>query len=401
MANRIKTSKVGIRYREHPSRKHGAVPDKYYTIIYKMDGRTIEESLGWSSQGWTLKKADEVFQELKQNRTKGTGPRTLREKRKLQERDTARQKAEGLTVSDFWESDYIFNLKKRMKKQSWQKETGHFTNRIKPAIGAIALKAITTEDIDRIIEKMQIDGLAARTQQYLIGTIFRMWKHASNRKLVKAGDNPATGIKLKRINNTRTRILTPDELKQILEFLKLYEPSAYDITLFCAFTGCRFSEASNLKYEYLDFSRETALFPETKNKDRREVFLIPALIDMLKLRGPKLAGKFVFTKKDGTPYREPPGPFRTAVKNLELNINRGPRDRVTFHTLRHTAATLAARRGTPVKDMQILFGWKTPSMVFRYVKGDEDTQKRAMAGLAQSLNTKSAEVIPIKKKHNT
>ena len=57
-------------------------------------------------------------------------------------------------------------------------------------------------------------------------------------------------------------------------------------------------------------------------------------------------------------------------------------DKVSFHSLRHTAATLAARRGTPVKDLQILFGWRTPSMVFRYAKGDEDAQRRAMSGIA-------------------
>ena len=58
------------------------------------------------------------------------------------------------------------------------------------------------------------------------------------------------------------------------------------------------------------------------------------------------------------------------------------------------AATHATRRGTPVKDMQTIFGWKTPSMVFRYAKGSEDVQRRAMKGLASSFMDEKAKVLP-------
>jgi hypothetical protein len=29
---------------------HGGVPDRYYCIFYKLDGKMIEEALGWASQ---------------------------------------------------------------------------------------------------------------------------------------------------------------------------------------------------------------------------------------------------------------------------------------------------------------------------------------------------------------
>ncbi|WP_081458459.1 tyrosine-type recombinase/integrase [Solidesulfovibrio fructosivorans] len=56
-------------------------------------------------------------------------------------------------------------------------------------------------------------------------------------------------------------------------------------------------------------------------------------------------------------------------------------NKATFHNLRHSAATSAARRGVPVKDMQTIFGWKTPSMVSRYAKGSEDMQRRVIKGV--------------------
>jgi integrase len=163
-------------------------------------------------------------------------------------------------------------------------------------------------------------------------------------------------------------------------------------------TGCRFSEAARLSWEHVDLTRRVALFPETKNRDPREVYLADPLFEMLERRGPGATGELVFVGASGRPYTQPPRLFRTVVEELGLNQGRSNRDRVCFHTLRHTAATLAARRGTPVKDLQLVFGWRTPSMVFRYSKGSEAIQKQALEGVAQTLVGESARVIPLRKR---
>jgi integrase len=254
---------------------------------------------------------------------------------------------------------------------------------------------VTPEDIERIKDRMKAEGLTPRTQQYAIGTFFRIWKHAAKRKLVKAGDNPAISVQVERVNNTRLRIVTPKELKDILNYLTVNDPAAYAIVMFCAYTGCRFSEAAALTYEYVDLNRASAIFYQTKNKDSREIYFSSEIVALLQRKGNGATGQHVFTKKDGTPYKEPPSAFSTAVKRLGLNKDRGARDLLTLHSLRHTAASLAARRGVPVKDMQIMFGWKTPSMVFRYAKGNEDLQREAMKGLAHSLSGEVGKIVPI------
>ena len=48
-----------------------------------------------------------------------------------------------------------------------------------------------------------------------------------------------------------------------------------------------------------------------------------------------------------------------------------------------------------MKDLQLIFGWKTPSMVFRYVKGDKEAQRQAMKGLAQTLSLEDEKIVPI------
>jgi len=56
MDNWIKVER-GIRYREHPTRKHGVPkrPDRYYVIRLAVDGLMRQEALGWESGGlpWT------------------------------------------------------------------------------------------------------------------------------------------------------------------------------------------------------------------------------------------------------------------------------------------------------------------------------------------------------------
>ena len=53
----IGTKYPGIRYYEHPTRKHGIKRDRYYAIRYQKDGKRVEEGLGFTSEGWTLQKA--------------------------------------------------------------------------------------------------------------------------------------------------------------------------------------------------------------------------------------------------------------------------------------------------------------------------------------------------------
>lgn len=406
----IKSKFQGVRYREHAVRKHGLLPDRYYTIFYKLNGKMVQEALGWASESWeeevngekkrvnwTEKRAAAVLAELQKNQSLGTGPRTLREKRALKEKAQAILKAESLTLAEFWDQDYQHVLKARIKPTSWKKEVSHFKNRIRPAMGGKALTSITSVDVERMVDQMRTDELTPRTQQYAVGTFFRIWKHAAKRKLVKIGDNPATAVPVKQVNNTRLRILSPEELKNILQYLAASDPAAYDITLFCAYTGCRFSEAARLKWEHVDLDRNIALFTDTKNRDSREVHLESELTALLKRRIPGRTGETVFTKQDGFPLNEPPSAFKTAVDKLGLNKDRGPRDRITFHSLRHTAATFAARNHTDVKDMQLIFGWKTPSMVFRYVKGNESARRHAMKGLARTLSGEESKIVPIEK----
>jgi hypothetical protein len=50
MSKWIKSKFPGVRFREHPNRKHGITAEKYYTITYKLDGKTKTGSCRLASE---------------------------------------------------------------------------------------------------------------------------------------------------------------------------------------------------------------------------------------------------------------------------------------------------------------------------------------------------------------
>ena len=94
------TKHEGVRYREHPTRKHGVKPDQYFAIRFRVAGTRREEARGWASQGWTAAKAAQTLAKLQEAARTGEGATSLAEKRKLAE---DKRKAEA-------DKDYIDGL---------------------------------------------------------------------------------------------------------------------------------------------------------------------------------------------------------------------------------------------------------------------------------------------------
>src|SRR5690242_12712977 len=100
----------GIRARDHATRKHGVRRDRYFTLRFTVDGRQVEEALGWASDGWTLERAQEELGKLRTAKRTGEGHATLRERAEAQreakdrarEAEDRRQRAER-SVADLWD----------------------------------------------------------------------------------------------------------------------------------------------------------------------------------------------------------------------------------------------------------------------------------------------------------
>ncbi len=165
------TQYPGVRFREHTTRKHGVKKDRYYFIRYRLHGRAKEEALGWASNGWTAEKAATRLLEIKEAiRIGSSGPVTLAEKRTAAREDRLRLEQETLTLSEFFNKNYLTHPD-NVSKASIKREKGLFKKWIEPIMGHKRLIDISTFDCERLKSHMQNNEKAPRTIHYGLALI--------------------------------------------------------------------------------------------------------------------------------------------------------------------------------------------------------------------------------------
>jgi integrase len=402
-----KTDFKGVRYRKHPTRKHGVKFDQYFVITYKLDGATKSEAIGWASEGHTASEAFDRLNELKKNQKSGQGPRTIAETRREAELHREKKEKERLaaeqrdkTLDQYW--PVYYNAAKNSKKESsYKKEESHYRIWLSPLFGHIPLNKIKLDQWGLLTDALVKAEKSKRTQEYVTGTLRRILKHAYTRDIID--EAPPTGKTIGVTgpggSNRRMRIIRPDQAEAILSKLEETDSAAWRITRFAFLTGCRASEAFNLRWRDVDLITGELTFPKTKNKDPRTLTVSDALRQLFNEIPEGNPQDRVFISLKGFPYREAPSAFRTVVDDLKLNEGRAPLDKISFHSIRHTAATQLAKQ-LNIRELMDVMGWRTVLMATRYVKGDEEKMSYALAGLEQALKPQEGKILPFNKSAN-
>ncbi len=398
----IKTKFLGVRYREHKTRKHGIKFDRCYSIRYKLDGKDKEEVVGWASQGITPEIASQRLSELRDNARLGTGDKTLEEKRKrLQKEEEAKAKAEKLaaqtniTLSEYWKTVYLPYAISAKKKETVRPERNQMDKYILPLLGESEINLIDMNKWDSLASLIQKEeyALSSRTKEYIIGTLRRVLTHAQDRGYnVFIPKTKQLGIK-KTHDNRRQRVITGEESAKILARLQELDIATYNLVKFAMNTGCRLSEATHLRWAQINFENKTGQFINTKNKENRLFYLSDGLYDLLLSIKQDDTNGYVFLKSNGKPFfkvedeTETPHFFKRTIKELGLNEGRDKLDRISFHSIRHTVATNLAKI-LDVRSLMDVMGWKVVAMAARYIHTQEDTKRNAANALADLWNEK-------------
>lgn len=178
----------------------------------------------------------------------------------------------------------------------------------------------------------------------------------------------------------RVDYLTPDEAEILLGFLT---PALRCLVIFMLGTGCRISEALNLRWQDVSSKNSRVTFWDTKMGYARGVDLQERVRREMPSRS-KDKQAFVFLNKEGQPWRDydavnlalkracstrlPTGRLRTKdEREWESMGETLPRFRpVHCHLFRHTWATWAY---AVTRDLTVLMsqgGWRSATMVMRY-----------------------------------
>ena len=398
-SRKIKTQYPGVRYYEHSSRKlRSGQLDRYYSIRFSLDGRVVEECLGWASEGWNPEKAHAVLAGLKNAARTGDGPRTLAEVRAKSEAARqaeaaadARAKADGLTLAEFFDRHYLPRAQK--DKSSWKHDLRRFKSKVEPALGALPLKAVTKAHVQEFIDELAGSGLAPATVRHYQAIIRRAFNLATQTMVegeaAFSGLNPTAGLRAPEVRNARVRFLSGAEAERLIqESAASRQPDLQDAVILSLNTGLRLGEIAHLSWPDINFSGGfITVRDEASRKPGGTVPMNPAVLEMLKKRRQldKSVGS-VFQAESPDHFRDNISvAFRGLVERLGFNegLKRDDRQRrIVFHTLRHTFASWLACAGVDIYRIKTLMRHKTMAMTMRYAHLIPDATRDAVHSLA-------------------
>ncbi|MBU4449598.1 MAG: site-specific integrase [Proteobacteria bacterium] len=393
----IKTNFPGVRYREHPTRKNGVKRDQYFTIRYKLAGKDKEEGLGWASQKWTAVKAYERLTELKENRKTGEGPQTLAEKREISgKRKDAEKTAqdlaekENVTFGAFMTETYLPQCKLDKKERTHIIEEMLYRIHLADTIGALPFPKISAFHLERIKKDMADGKKSDRTIQYVLQLTRQAFNTA--RKLgIYAGESPTKGVKWPKLDNMKLRYLSITEAETLLAALAAKSKSLHDAALLSLHCGLRFGEIAKLTWACVNWDAGSMAILDAKTGSRTAYLTAPARA-MLKSRKQGEPDELIFPKRTKTTEGGMAQASKSFARVVEtLGLNRGVTDRkqkVTFHTLRHTFATHLYESTHDLYLTQRSLGHATSTMTARYAKMSESRLREGAAALEKVFATK-------------
>ena len=363
-----KTKSRGVRFREHPTRKHGVRKDRYFAIYYRIDGKQKEEGLGWASDNWTEEKAVGVLAKIKEAIRTGQGAVSLREKRETSRKERARLEKDRMILSDYFDNSYLPVAKINKKPSSVKAEIIIFNKWIRPNLGKMAFKNITALNIERLKKTMLKAGKSPRTIEYTLAVVRQVWNMA-RRDGITDRECPVKQVKKVRFDNRRLRFLTHQEAETLLDALRAKSRQTYEIALLSLHCGLRFGEIASLTWQDVDLGQGLLTLRDTKNARSRVAFMTEGVRTMLtgKLNRSQRGVSLVFTDNRGKRLAAVSKTFMRTVD--ELGLNNGVTDRrqkVVFHTLRHSFASWLVQEGENLFTVKELLGHRTIAMTQRY-----------------------------------
>jgi integrase len=398
------TKYKGVRYREHPTRKHGLKKDCYFSIRYQRGGKRIEEGLGWTSevdpsdgQNWTEAKAALVLERLKGAARQGTteAPTRLSEQREIeQKRREAETKAleeqqrrlqqEGETLADYFEHKYFPWAEDNKARNTLRSEKTLFNKWIAPVTGDVPVLKLAQTDTERLKKCMTDAGKAAKTVHLTLALVRQIYTHARRPDIYLLAK-----AKMPRVDNAKLRYLTAEEIDMLLTALKLKSATVHDQALLAVNTGLRFSEVAGLQWGDVNHETGTLAIRDGKTGSRT-VFFNDTVGDMLKARQGERKTGLIFPIETGRKKgQRQEAVSKTFQREADRLFNQGVNDRrlrVSFHTMRHSFGTHVYGNTGDLYLTQKALGHRTMTMAQRYAKMSEARLKEAFNTMTKIMD---------------
>ena len=385
------TQYPGVRFREHKTRKYRGKQDRYFVIRYKKQGKLIGESVGWASQGMNAQKANGIRAEIVQNIKEGKSPQSLAEKRQIEnERKEAEEKEKKLKEKEettFGEVADEFIKWGKGNKKDWLNDESRYKNHLKPNLENMRLKDISPFMLEKVKSDLFKKDLSPKTVHHCLTLARTIYRKATDWGFYE-GQIPTSKVQFPKVNNKRERFLKYDEAKQLLDALNEVSSQVHDQALISIHCGLRFSEIAKLTWGDIDLDNGVIQIRDAKSGNRHAYITKPvkeALLRLDELNSYK-PNNLLFPSKNNKRQTQVSTTYSRTVKKLKFNDGiSDSRQKVVFHTLRHSFASWLAIQGTSLYEIKELLGHRSIEMTERYAHLLPDVKRKAVNRLAETF----------------
>jgi integrase len=264
---------------------------------------------------------------------------------------------------------YLAEVSSRKKSGDRDREKFEYIN---ARLGSTKVAGVTFEDCDRLHQSMADKPVQANRTLSILKSAFNF--------AIKLGwrdDNPAQFVK-RYTEQPRERYLTDAEYPRL--FTALAECShqiVADMIRFILLTGCRKSEAFQMKWSDVDLAAGVWIKPTTKIGRSHRVALSAPAMEII-TRQPR-NGEHVFATKNGRAFVDIKDTWTAIRKAAQI-------EDLHLHDLRHSAAALLASDGLSLRIIGELLGHRQASTTQRYAHVDLRASRAAAEHLGRRLS---------------
>lgn len=266
--------------------------------------------------------------------------------------------------------------KRAPRKRSYACDVSIIKRHLRPAFGHLKLREVNVQTIDDYVAaKSTLRKQTVRNQLTLLRTMLALavdlgWL-SSLPKVVKP--------KVRLLSQDYRWLRTQEEVDRFLRAAWDEGPLAFTLYATAVYTGMRLGELAVLEWGDVNFDRRLitvskSLKGPTKAEDVRYVPILDPLLPLLRAWRLKCPGRLVFPNRSGRAHDSRASVFHETLHSVldaadfpqTIGSNGKARRYITFHSLRHTFASMWILNGGDLYKLQHVLGHKTPELTQRY-----------------------------------
>jgi integrase len=228
---------------------------------------------------------------------------------------------------------------------------------------------ITKSDVDELRAWLRAQNshfgrpLAAQTRNLIVRSLHAMYEWAETRGIMP--HNPIRHVEMEPCDNRKESWLTEEQFQKLMDRA---HPNLIEMATVSFYSAMRFNEIRLLRKEAIDFANHVIHLKasDTKARRLRDVPMVRQVEEVIRGAMARSRSGYVFVNAEHGAHGKATvwGWFDEATTAASLKWVNG--DKVTFHTLRHSAACNMILHGLSLAELMRIGGWSSDA-VQRYL----------------------------------